>query len=85
MGQMIIDGISADLMDALRQRATEHGRSLDAEVRLILAQAVDPTAATDRDRTRADLMKARADAMRARLAGRPQSDSVVLLREDRDR
>ncbi|WP_448208652.1 FitA-like ribbon-helix-helix domain-containing protein [Azospirillum sp. sgz302134] len=86
MGRMIIDGIDSELVEALRQRAAEHGRSLDAEVRLILAQAVTPVdAAMDDEQHRTDLMRARADAMRARLSGRPHSDSVALLREDRDR
>lgn len=85
MGRMIIEGIDPGLIDALRQRASEHGRSLDDEVRLILAQAVTPVDAIDDEQRRADRMRARTDAMRARLTGHPHTDSVALLREDRDR
>lgn len=85
MGRMIIDGVAPDLIDALRQRATEHGRSLDDEVVRILAQAITPVDAADDAQNRVSRMRARTDAMRARLAGRLHSDSLSLLREDRDR
>ncbi|MES0875076.1 FitA-like ribbon-helix-helix domain-containing protein [Sinimarinibacterium thermocellulolyticum] len=37
-----IDDLSDAVLDALRQRAVRHGRSLDAEVRALLEEAVKP-------------------------------------------
>ena len=40
MPELRIDDLSDAVLDALRQRAVRHGRSLDAEVRAILEAAV---------------------------------------------
>jgi plasmid stability protein len=77
MGQVLIRGIEDGVIERLRKRAEGHNRSLEAELRDILEQAsrqVDVATA-----------RARADAMRRKLAGRPHSDSAELIREDRER
>lgn len=40
MAQLIVRDLDADLVRALKQRAARHGRSAEAEHRLILAQAL---------------------------------------------
>lgn len=63
-------------MQRLKQRAAAHGASLEQELRTILINA----ACLDLDEFRRQ-----AAAIRARYAGKQQTDSVILLREDRDR
>jgi hypothetical protein len=60
----------------LRGRAKRRGRLLDATVREVPRRAVT--------KARAEFFKA-ADAMRTRLAGRHHTETVDLLRQDRDR
>ena len=40
MAQLIVRDLDAELVRALKQRAARHGRSAEAEHRLILAQAL---------------------------------------------
>ncbi len=78
MGQLIVRNLDDTLVDALKVRATAHGRSAEAEHREILRQALAgrPAATVD--------WLARAAALRAKL--RPSSVSTTdLLRADRDR
>jgi plasmid stability protein len=74
MGQILIHGLDDQLMKRLRARARENGRSLQAEVRVILEQAarVDMEAA----------LKLAAD-IRKCFEGRKLADSANLIREDR--
>jgi antitoxin FitA len=76
MAQVLIRDIDTKVVDCLKKRAREHGRSLEAELRGILEAA----AATD-------LIDAKALAarIRRRLSGRVHSDSAVLVSEDRRR
>jgi antitoxin FitA len=76
MAQVLIRDIDAKVVDRLKERAREHGRSLEAELREILEAA----AATD-------LIDAKALAarIRRRLSGRVHSDSALLVSEDRRR
>ena len=78
MGQLIVRNLDDTLVDALRVRATAHGRSAEAEHREILRQALaDRPSATD------DWIAAAA-SLRARL--RPCNiNTTDLLRVDRDR
>jgi antitoxin FitA len=75
VAQVLIRDLDAKLVDRLKDRAREHGRSLEAELRGILEAAA------------MDLSDARALAarIRRRLSGRVHSDSAVLLAEDRRR
>ena len=76
MAQVIVRNIDDDFVARLKQRAASEERSLEQELRLILAAAALPDLAELRET---------AAAIRERLAGRPQTDSVRLIREDRDR
>lgn len=78
MGQLIVRNLDDALVDALKVRATAHGRSAEAEHREILRQAL-----ADRPAVTGDWI-AKAAAIRARL--RPSNVSTTdLLRADRDR
>jgi hypothetical protein len=63
--------------ERLRTRASEHQRSLEAEAREILSEAVQPRSSQGW----LDGLRARA---RARTAGRPQRDSALLIADGRD-
>ena len=79
MAQVTVRNLDEKVVEALKERAARRNRSLEAELRLILEMA-----ATERTLDVSDY-RARADAIRAKLRGRPHSDSVDLLREDRQR
>lgn len=76
MAQLLIRDIPAEVVDNLKERARRNRRSLQAEARLILEQAVDRREAVKR-------LALAADEMRKRLDGRPQTDSVEIIREMR--
>jgi plasmid stability protein len=78
MSQLLIPDVAESLLQQLQQRAARHGRSVEAEARVILESAL---------REDADQIWAEVDAIRERLAasGRTFSDSTELIREDRDR
>jgi plasmid stability protein len=78
MSQLLISDIGEELMARLRERAARNARTVEAEAREILTEAVqlsqgDPWAEVD--------------AIYNELAatGRTFGDSVELLREDRER
>ncbi len=79
MGQLIVRNLRDGVVVALKARASRQGRSLEAELRMILERA-----AAERI---VDIVeaRARAESIRRSLEGRPHSDSAALLREDRDR
>jgi plasmid stability protein len=76
MAQVIIRKLDDEIVQRLKERARAKRHSLEQELRDILAAAVRPDLAEFRDF---------AAAMRARYAGVAQTDSVELLREDRER
>lgn len=78
MSQLLIPDVAESLLKQLQQRAVRHGRSIEAEARVILEDALRPDPAK---------VWAEIDAFRQRLAasGRTFSDSTELIREDRDR
>jgi plasmid stability protein len=76
MAQVLIRKLPDAVVDRLKARAKRHGRSLEAEVRELLQQAATSE--------KAEFFQA-ADEMRARLAGRQHTETLELLREDRDR
>ena len=76
MAQVLIRDLDGAVIGRLKERARKGGRSLEAELRLILEQA----AATDLGDARR--LAAR---IRRRLAGRTHSDSAALVAEDRRR
>ena len=75
MAQLTVRNISDEIVRALRITAARHGRSAEAEHRLILAEAL---------RSETDDFWARADVCRDR-SGKQRSDSGVLQREMRDK
>ncbi|NGZ99262.1 MAG: hypothetical protein CV089_24670 [Nitrospira sp. WS110] len=77
MAQVLVRQLDDKLVDRLKKRAKEHGRSLQSEVKTILEEAVPDYEAAWK----------RIDGFRKRLkkSGRKFSDSAALIREDRDR
>lgn len=77
MAQLLVRKLDDKVVDRLKKRAQEHGRSLESEVRTILEEAVpDYEGAWKRiDRLHKCLKK----------SGRTFGDSAELVREDRDR
>lgn len=77
MAQVLVRQLNDKVVDRLKKRAKEHGRSLQSEVKTILEEAVP------------DYERAwkRIDIFRKKLtrSGRKFSDSTVLIREDRER
>lgn len=81
MTQVILENLDPNIIEKLKARAQQHGRSLEAELKAILTQAAQ-IEVTDTDATQA---WERIDRVRANYTGRTFSDSVELLREDRQR
>lgn len=81
MPEIRVRDLEEDVVEQLKTRARGSGRSLQAELKLILEQAAAP--ATPR------LSWAEywvlADRLRDSLGDRPQSDSAAMLAEDRAR
>lgn len=79
MAQILVRDLNKDIVERLKKRAREEGRSLQSEVKFILEQA-----ATE---PKVDMEKARTmlEEFRKRFKGRKFSNSVELIREDRDR
>ena len=75
MASLSVRNVPEEIVRALRVRAARHGRSAEAEHRLILAQALE-SAGED------DFWK-RADVLRGRI-GRQRTDSGDLQRRMRD-
>ena len=78
MGTLTIRNLDDEVIERLKAQARANHRSLEGEVRSTLTQLAHParSIAEFRERTR---------QLMALAAGRPQTDSVQLLREDRDR
>ncbi len=76
MSQVLVRGLAPDVVERLKQRAKQHGRSLQAEIKAVIEQAA-----------RSEMRRARAIAaqIRKRLAGRLHHDSADLLADDRSR
>jgi plasmid stability protein len=75
MAQLLVRDVPQDVVEALKRRAAEHGRSAEAEHRLILQQALRAG--------RAGFWE-RAAALRAETKGRISISSQDLIRQDRD-
>ena len=81
MAQVVLENLDPIIIEKLKVRAQRHGRSLNAELEDILIQAVE-TEVVDTPVAIAEAW-GRIDKARAKYAGRTFSDSVELLREDR--
>jgi len=76
MATLTIRNLDPETVERLKARAKAHNRSLEAEVRdLITASANTPDWAS---------FRREAERIAAKTAQRPQTDSVELIREDRD-
>ena len=78
MGTLTIRNLDDGVIDRLKAQAKAHQRSLEGEVRHILADHVDR-------RSRMAEFRERTKRLASATAATPQSDSVTLLRADRNR
>jgi len=76
MGQLLVRNVDEDLIRRLKECAAAHGRSAEAEHRLILQEALCAGRASFAER---------AARWRHLTAGRETTDSAELIRADRDR
>ena len=83
MADLTIHDLDDEIIERLKTKARENGRSLDAELR------VELTAAAYRPASRKRLSRKEAREFAERITAMtpdvPQTDSVKLSREDRDR
>ena len=79
MAQILVRDLDKSVVDKLKKRANDKGRSLQSEVKSILEQAA-ATPQLDMDEARKLVQK-----VRKLFEGREMPDSVTLIREDRDR
>lgn len=79
MAQVLVRDLDEEVVESLKRRAKQDGRSLQSEVKFILEQAAEEP--------RVDMKAARAlvENIRKKFKGRRFPDSVELIREDRDR
>jgi plasmid stability protein len=77
MAQVLIRKVEKEVVLGLKERAKANGRSLEAELRLILQEASKPVEPVNRMEILARVRK--------QFEGRRFSDSTQLIREDRDR
>lgn len=81
MDEKITIELDEAVLEALSRQAEAHGRSIDEEARVIVTERVavrTPMSAEEAIRRSREIR-----AMTPK--GRPQTDSLILLREDRDR
>jgi plasmid stability protein len=83
MTQVLIRNLDVETVARLRERARTRGRSLEAELRMILARAAqEPLEEPEHPRAHYRDLVSR---LRAALGPAPQPDSTESLREDRVR
>jgi plasmid stability protein len=80
MADMVLRNLDDDLKQRLRERAARHGRSMSAELRAIVAEALARPEPADP----VEEFKRLAAKVRSLSAGRPQTPSEELLRQSRD-
>ena len=76
MPNVLVRDVEADVLEKLKKRAAENGRSLQSEVHFIINYFVESEPLTDVEV---------AKKIRNSLRGKNHSDSAELLREDRMR
>jgi antitoxin FitA len=81
MSEVLVRNLDQGVVEQLKARARSSGRSLQAELKLVLERAAQPAPMRP---TRAQY-RVLADRVRATLGERPQADSADLLAEDRAR
>ena len=78
MANVTVRNVDDDVIASLKAQAKANHRSLEGEIRHVLAQQVLRC-------TRLEEFRERTARLHTLTADIPQTDSVVLLREDRDR
>ena len=78
MANVTVRNIDDSVIDALKAQAKANRRSLEDEIRHVLAQQA-------LRHTRLDGFRERTARLASRTADAPQADSAILLRDDRDR
>ncbi len=78
MRSVTVRNIEDDVFEELKIQAKQNNRSLEAELRQMFTEQAN------RRRRRTDLV-AQADRIAAMTPDVPQTDSTLLIREDRDR
>jgi len=81
MTQLVIENLDPNVIEKLKIRAQRQGRTLEAELKVILEMAAE---GVDTATLKAKAWE-RIDKARSKYVGRTFSDSVELLREDRQR
>jgi plasmid stability protein len=76
MPGILVREVELEVLEKLKKRAKQNGRSLQSEVRSIIIDVVEGSSLSDEET---------ASTIKQSLRGREFSDSAVLLREDRDR
>jgi hypothetical protein len=76
MAQVLVRDVDPEVVEKLKVRARRNQRSLEAELRVVLEEAVQEPNFAIRD----DVQR-----VRALFSGRSFTDSATLLREDRER
>ena len=79
MATINVRQLDDDVVQRLKRRAAGNDRSLESEVRRILARAVEDDVAARRE-----AFRALAARLRQKTGGTPQTPSEALIREDRD-
>ena len=78
MGTLTVRNLDDRVIERLKAQARENQRSLEGEIRHMLTERVDR-------RRRLAEFRERTRELASMTAGTPQTDSVTLLRNDRDR
>jgi plasmid stability protein len=76
MGTVTIRHLDDEVIARAKERARQHNRSLEAELRVVLTREFKPLSPDD--------FFELADAIRDRTRGRPRTDSGALQREGRE-
>ncbi|MFQ5430921.1 MAG: Arc family DNA-binding protein [Nitrospinota bacterium] len=79
MAQILVRNLNKNIVERLKRRAKQDGRSLQSEVKTILEQAANEP--------KLDMESARklCEQIQRKFKGRKFPDTVKLIREDRDR
>ncbi len=76
MPDILVRGLDTDIVDRLKTKARQHGRSLQKEVKTVLEQAAG-SGRTDIGKMIRQWQK--------KMSGRKSASSVEMIREDRER
>jgi plasmid stability protein len=83
MANILVRGLRSGVLSRLRQRAEEHNRTLQAELRRVIDAALVMPAESLRETSVAEFLE-EFRRLRKKIEGREFSDSVDLIREDRE-